>query len=193
MIIGLDVDDVLASFVSALLVYHNDEYGTNLSVSDIKSYNLGEAWGGTKEESIKKVYDFYRSPYFRDIQPVEGSKEGIELLSRKHELVTITSRPNEIYNETIEWLNLHFPEKILEHYFTNEWHKSGNNNRSKSDVCLELGIDVIIEDCLAYAKDCASNGIKVILLDRPWNKSNGLPDKVTRVESWDRILENIYA
>ncbi len=34
-------------------------------------------------------------------------------------------------------------------------------------------------------------GIKVLLLDRPWNRAKKLPEEVTRVYSWEEILDRI--
>jgi len=48
----------------------------------------------------------------------------------------------------------------------------------------------MIEDSPEQAKDCASNGIDVLLLDRPWNQI-ALPENITRVRSWKEITEII--
>jgi len=48
---------------------------------------------------------------------------------------------------------------------------------------------VIIEDALEFALDCASNNIRVILMNMPWNQTKTLPKNVTRIYNWKEIKE----
>src|SRR3989339_79251 len=64
MLIGIDIDDVLLHFTPALIEYHNHTYKTSLTYDQFKSPNFWEVWGGTKEESRKKVDDFFKTTYF---------------------------------------------------------------------------------------------------------------------------------
>lgn len=186
--VGTDMDEVLADLVTPILDYHNLKYGTNLSREDVYSYNFWEVRGGTREQAIRKVCDFYRSEDFKHIKPVTGSQEVTKLLCERHKLVVITSRPNDIYDETMRWINQYFPDRFLEVHCTNQYTGMDSSKR-KSDVCLELKVDVMIEDSLEHAKECASYGVRVLLLDCPWNQSNDLPPRITRVKSWEEILE----
>jgi hypothetical protein len=47
-------------------------------------------------------------------------------------------------------------------------------SRKKSDICASIGADVLIDDNVGYALDCAHNGIRVLLYDweggYPWSK-----------------------
>ena len=62
--------------------------------------------------------------------------------------------------------------------------------RLKSDVCKELGVEVMIEDSLSQAKEIAPCVRKIFLLDCPWNQGD-LPMNVARVYSWDEIVEGL--
>lgn len=46
-------------------------------------------------------------------------------------------------------------------------------SKPKSVICQEIGVDVLIDDCLQHALDCSSLGIDVLLYDRKgkylWN------------------------
>jgi len=77
-------------------------------------------------------------------------------------------------------------------YFTNHYSKKElNETKKKSNICIELGVELLIEDSLDYAFECSSEKIKVLLLDKPWNKADKLPAGVTRVHSWREIIEKI--
>lgn len=195
MLIGVDLDEVLAETIQPLLMYHNNKYDTNLSRDQMYSYNFLEVWGGTREESIEKMYDFYASPYFKSIRPIDGSQEGVRRLKEKHELIVVTARPEDIADETMNWLSEYFQDRFSDVYFTNEWVLAGStwSTSSKLDICLRLGVDVLVDDSLANSIQCASSGLTTLLLDCPWNQTDDLPLPlgVTRVYSWQEILEKI--
>jgi uncharacterized HAD superfamily protein len=47
----------------------------------------------------------------------------------------------------------------------------------------------MIEDNLEYAIELANNGIKVFLLDKPWNQKYNpeIHKSITKIYSWDEI------
>lgn len=96
MRIGIDLDDVLAEFLEALIAYHNERYGTTLRTEDFMVYRFWEVWGGTRDEAE---------------------------------------------------------------------------------------IDILIEDSVDYAKECADGKRKVLLFERPWNRLTQIPDNIIRVRS----------
>jgi len=67
----------------------------------------------------------------------------------------------------------------------------GLNANKKSDLCLKLGVEVLVDDCLEFAEECADKGIKVLLLDSPWNQTDSLPKNVKRMKNWDEIVAHI--
>jgi hypothetical protein len=70
-VLALDIDEVCAQFVPALIRYHNDKFGTSLSAETFHSYTFSEVWGGTDAEGVEKVYDFFATKYFlEELQPV---------------------------------------------------------------------------------------------------------------------------
>jgi len=191
MLIGIDVDDVLANFCSFLITYHNRKYGTNFVESDHIHYEFWKIWGGTEEEALKKIYDFYDSKEFDSIFPVHGSQDGIACLREDHDLVVITSRHELVEGKTINWLNNYFPEKFSEIYFANEWSNHLQRGGRKYEICEKLGVELMVEDCLKYAMDCADHGIKTFLLDCPWNQVDSLPQLITRAYGWPDLISKI--
>lgn len=191
-IIGVDLDDVLADYCNPLIEFHNQTFGTNLSRQEFKSYRLWEVWGGTQEEATRKVYLFHSTDYFKNIAPVRGSLEGVDVLTKHYNLVIITSRFTDFMEHTRQWLNNFFPNKFSEVYFTNHWNLiTGGTYKKKSDLCLEIGAKVIIEDSIEYALDCTKVGIKTILLDNPWNQYKKVRG-INRVKSWKQVHQKLY-
>ena len=60
--------------------------------------------------------------------------------------------------------------------------------KTKEEICLELNVNFLIEDNMDHALDASERGIKVLLIDSPWNKSKSLNKNITRVNSWKKIL-----
>lgn len=186
MKIGVDLDDTLGNFIPALVEFHNNVYGTKIKVEDFKSYRFWETWGGTLEQAVEKVYEFFKTPYFKNIKPVEGAKEVLERLKKNNELFIITARQESIRKETEEWLNKNYPNIFSKIYFTNQY-SLGGTETTKKKICDELEMDVLIEDNINYTFECAGPNRKVYLIDRPWNQSAELPQNAKRVYSWKEI------
>lgn len=180
MVIGVDFDEVLANTWSAVIEFHNERYQTSWQRKKIKTSRFWDALGVTKEESYKKVGEFCGTKYFKNIKPIIGSQEGIDYLaSRSYKLVIITTRPSYLSKETEDWLQRYFPNKFAGIFYSLE--------NTKSSVCSRERAKFLIEDDLDNAKECASLGVKVFLLDSPWNSSQELPEGITRFFSWLKI------
>lgn len=192
MKIGIDLDDCLAEFAYSFLNWHNDKYETSFEIEDVKRFNFWETIGGTRGDIIDKVSDFYKTNYFRNLPVVFGAVNGINQLCWENELFVVSSRPNDIYEETKKWIDQHFHDKFSEVILTNEWSLSGKAIK-KADVCKKLGVDLYIDDNLENVIDCAKpkKNIRVFLFDRPWNQNSKLLKIITRVYNWNEILEKI--
>jgi len=192
MKIGIDLDEVLAEFVSAFLQFHNEKYGTKLNKNHFHVYEFEKVLGGTEEDAADKAYEFFGTHHFKNIQPSEGAKKATEKLAKAgHELFVITSRQSEVVEDTKNWLEANFPQTFKEVYFTANKYGRTKSDIQKIDVCKKIGVSLLIEDGLEFALSCAAEGINVLLLDRPWNQGE-LPKNIKRVSSWDEIFKEIY-
>lgn len=187
--LGIDFDDILFDFNVYFCKFCNENYGTNLCLEDVKTYNMSEVWGVDFDEILRRVNKFYFSPLHEEVLPVSGSQNALSKLKDKYELHLITSRGDGIKERTLSWLNEHFPSIFSKIHFTNIFAGSGVK-KLKSDICLENSIDIMIEDAPIYATEMVNKGVKVYLLDRPWNRVE-FPDDVVRVKSWEEIVERL--
>ena len=158
MRIGIDIDEILAASLDAMLDFHNGTYGTKLKQGDIFSYKLWEVWGGSEEEAAQKWHDFYETDHFAGVCPIAGAFAAMTVLKeRGHELFAITARPHHIAKKTEDWLDEHFPAVFSGVRFANTYGLNGSKHK-KSDLCIELGIATLVEDDPRHATDCASRG-----------------------------------
>lgn len=192
MKIGIDLDSVLADLMDPLIRFHNERYNKKHTIKDHVTYNLTEVWGVSSEEVLHRIYEFYESPYMDEVLPMSGSVEGVNKLQIVHDLHVITARPYDIEKKTVDWLDRYFPGKFKSIYHTNWVSSTRYKKRNKSELCVEYGVECMIEDHLDFATDIADENIEVLLLDSPWNQSNMLPDKIHRVFTWEEIVEKIH-
>jgi len=190
MRIGVDMDGVLANFTPKLVKFHNFVYRLNHPTSGYTVYDLTKAWNCSQTEVVKRIHDFYRSDLFKTIKPVKDAKKGMHYLSKKHDLVLITSRPYFIEQLSITWLDNNFPGHFKKIVHTNQVTQS-HEKKKKSEVCKEEKIDLMIDDALEFAVDCATAGIKVLLFDAIWNQEKNLHQNITRIFGWKNIRQHL--
>jgi uncharacterized HAD superfamily protein len=183
--IGIDFDDILFDFNHKYCQFHNERYGTNLCFDDIYTYDLRAVWNIDMDEAIRRVHEFISSQMHDEVIPVSGSVETIKELRNYYELHLITSREEKFKDKTLNWLNKHFFNLFHKIHFTNFFGEN-KNKKMKSEVCIENGIELMIEDAPIYAIDLAEKGIEVLLLDKPWNRVDTHP-LVKRVYDWKEI------
>ncbi len=189
MKIGFDLDGVLAEFTTSYLQYYNDEHNTHYNNEQLEQMNLAKLLNVTHDALKKSIVAFFTTPFAKTILPVKGTQKAIQKLAKKHELHIITSRPVAISKLTLEWLNDFFPDTFASIHFTNDWLIQPEINKMKADICLEQGIDILVEDYLPYAEACAACVKHYILLfDRPWNRKKIVKPNVVRVTNWSAVL-----
>lgn len=190
MNIGVDLDEVVGDTMSAVIAFHNEKYGTTLKKKDFLSYRFWEIWGGTREDAIRKMYDFFETDHFKNINPAVGSLLALELLKKSgHKIFLITGRQTHIIKKTEEWIEKNFPEIFDELHFANSYSLT-DAPRKKSDLCKSLGITLLIEDDMDHVRECSKAGLTTLLFNQPWNQGD-LPRNVKRVFSWDEIVKEI--
>ena len=189
--IGVDLDEVLSETVDGVLKFHNYQInGIPAARSDITAYYLWDIdkFWMTKEDWVKYFRLFLDEAQSSDaILPVHGAKEWLERLKLAWWKITIvTARKEQIKDFTIHRLNNHFQWLRDEILFANHF---SVNEVSKSQLCKQQWITTMVEDNLEYAKELANTGIKVYLLDKPWNSEyyNGAHPNIIKVASRDEI------
>jgi 5'(3')-deoxyribonucleotidase len=190
MKIGVDLDEILSDTLTSVLEYYNSVHGTNLKRDEFVSYNYWEIWGGTKENAVKLIEDYYKTNYFKNIKPIAGAKENLEKLkSEGYELFVITGRSDKYKKGTKDWLTEYYPNIFSDIFFANTF-DIDNTDTKKSDICIKNNIPILIEDDPHHLADCVQAGIKTIVLDCPWNKNFQAKNSV-RVFSWEEITQKV--
>ncbi|XP_078157715.1 haloacid dehalogenase-like hydrolase (HAD) superfamily protein isoform X1 [Carex rostrata] len=197
LVVAVDVDEVLGSFLSALNKFIADRCSWNHSVSEYHVYEFFKIWKCSRSEADILVHEFFKTHYFQDgIHPIPGALSALQHLSSFCSLSVVTSRQNAIKDHTLEWLEKHYPGLFEEIHFGNHFALDGQS-KPKSEICRSLGAKFLIDDNPRYALECAEVGIKVLLFDYhnsyPWCKT-GVAEShplVTKVHNWQEVEQKL--
>ncbi|XP_038977566.1 uncharacterized protein LOC120103732 isoform X1 [Phoenix dactylifera] len=193
LVVAVDVDEVLGSFLSALNQFIADRYSSNHSMSEYYVYEFFKIWNCSRTEADIRVHEFFKTAYFKEgIHPIPGARHALHRLSAFCNLSVVTSRQNAIKDHTLKWIEEHYPGLFQEIHFGNHFALDGQS-RPKSEICRSLGAQVLIDDNPRYALECADVGIRVLLFDYdnsyPWCKSGSATSHplVTKVHNWQEV------
>lgn len=192
-VIAVDIDEVLGLLHEPIITYHNQVYGTGFVPYDpIGTYYLSEFAGYDHARIQAVMADFMLTEGFTQMAPLPGAVEALSRLAKDYGLVVVTARWQFMESETREWLNRHFPGLFQSIHFSE--HITGQGMKvPKSEFCQQVGAEILIDDNLGNAEECAAAGIRVLLFgDYPWNKADQLPEGVERVSHWQQVLERLY-
>lgn len=172
MVISFDLDEVLAEFQTGWIEFNKRNYNEHYVLDDFYIYDYMKVMGITQEEAIKRIFEFYESEIFADLQPTKGAEEVVCDLAKKHELFVISSRSDELKGITQRWLEKHFPNCFKEILLIGEVTKAGYNYTvTKGKLCREYGVNYHIDDAPHHVAGILEAGTKVIVYERPWNRN----------------------
>lgn len=187
LIVGVDVDGVLAEQIPALLtrIRRDKHLGENLTKDSIVEWAF--TFDGT--DVAAEMEEALLDPEFVDSMPtVAGSAPAMRELYKYAHVVVATSRPVETETRTLEWLRQHF-----------KFHEMANTRETGKAV---LGLEILIDDNIDNLKAFVTAGGVGILFSQPWNQftdNDGemqeffKENRVGRCANWDEVLTTMKA
>lgn len=187
-VIGIDFDDVLMDFTPGFVTFMSKRLGKTFVKEDFKVFHFWETFGLSKEEAVAICEEYYLTDEHLENPPLSGRREALQKLTN-FSLQVVTARPSFTEEMTTSWSTRHFESLIEKFHFTNAF--KSDQAVSKGTLARDLNMSYFIDDAPHNALDVASHGIPVFLVDTPWNKSMEDHVLITRVTSWDEIVERI--
>lgn len=187
MHIGIDIDNVLSNFNDVLLneykKHDNAINGKGIVHQDLYVRDMFN-WDKEYEKNFYKENIEYFASLF---EPIEECSKYVKLLKEEGNTIYIISgRDNGEYSNpyrmTIDWLKKY--DIVYDKLFLVDAY----NSHSKTEVCLEYNIDVMIDDSKRMCKDIQDNGIRTLLMDTPYNRDT---NEFERVNSWKEIYNKL--
>ena len=174
-IIGVDLDDVLWDLMSTWISRYNDMVDDNLTVEDIKSWDVAQYIKRGTEGILNYIPQ--QNDFWEDVEPIPDSKECLQQLIKDGYLIyVVTASSHTNLKEKMSRFYSLFP-------FIEEEHVVIIHRKQMMDL------DMLIDDKPGNLED--ANYLKV-LFDRPHNRSID-ENKISavRLKTWSEIYKYI--
>lgn len=189
MVLGLDIDGVIADFITPFLKLLQTRHGAApIDPASVTDPNFAQHPFLTREmifECMEAVS--YDPEFWRAMAPLLSSEQWqkLEQIGREHELVFVTHRwvrdTYDIHHLTCEWLQRHGLSNPVV-YFTQE---------KKSGLIRQLGIELFVDDRHENCEDVATEtSAAVFMPHRPYNQAFHHP-KVRRIHEFDELWSHV--
>lgn len=156
MIVGLDVDSVIANLDVEWFGRYNRDYNDNLTHDKVTDWSTHKF---VKPECGLKIYDYLKDPTLYDnILPIDGAIETVNQLKKDgHRVIYITTTPIETPGVKFNWLVRHgfLDKKELYNYF-----EAKDKSLIRAEVLLDDNGDTVKNFKHGYA----------FCYDSPWNR-----------------------
>jgi len=161
MIIGVDVDGVVADLHQAWLTRYNVEFEDNVRTKDVTDWGIHKF---VKPEAQKRIYEYLHDPsLYLGVQPIEGALDGIrELHSLGHKIVFISNCNIPMASAKGKWLEY------------NGFLKHGPlipivGGAIRHGFKKLISVDVLIDDYQENLKDIPGAPVLFTNDQTPWN------------------------
>lgn len=170
---GIDIDGTVTC-PSSLIPYLNKAFHLNISLNDVKQYDLTHLVD-ISEEDFAKWFAESEPVIYAESPLAEGAKDVLKKWEDEHELYFISARGSHLLEVTEKWflkhaLSFHHIDLIGTHY--------------KVEAVKKYNVDIFFEDkhdnAVMIHEEC---NIPVLLFDTPYNQ-DPIPTGVIRVKNW---------
>ena len=193
--IAVDIDDVLSSHSTVFLRYHNENYGTNLTIKDFqvpgeyKNY-YGQVMGVGEEEGQRRFQKFLdKKVSLKQMVIPKATVKILEDLKRRFRLEIITARGEDYQKGTEAWLEKHIPNIFDGVHFVELWDRE-DRKATKALICQEIGAGYLIDDSVEHCTLAHEAGVQALLFgEYGWNMTQAIPESVVRVKDWQAVKE----
>jgi uncharacterized HAD superfamily protein len=189
MVLGLDIDGVIADFITPFLKLLETRYGAGpIDPASITDPNFMQHPFLTREIIFECMeVASYDPEFWRVMTPLLTVEQWQKLdqLSREHELVFVTHRwvrdTYDIHQITCDWFRQHGLTRPVVHFTQDK----------KSAMIRKLGIGLFVDDRHENCEDVATETEAVVLMPhRPYNQAFSHP-KVQRIHALDELWDYV--
>ncbi|MFC1494671.1 bifunctional metallophosphatase/5'-nucleotidase [Thermodesulfobacteriota bacterium] len=188
--IYVDLDDVISETTCHYVKILEHEFGKSVAFEEITSFNLKESFSLTSRE-YEYFFELVHKPeIILGLELVEGVIDVLhKWKNRGYEISVVTGRLTSTYESSLEWLK---SNKIPFDFFhmVDKYSRNGvdKNIAMSLESFSQIEFAVAVEDSVEMASFLSRvMNRKVILFDRPWNRSVLHDNHISRCMSWYEI------
>jgi len=171
--LGIDIDGTVTA-PEAFVPYLNRSFNLNISLKDIKDYDLTKLLK-ISDEQFRMWMNEHEPTVYKNAPIAKYAKKVLDDWKDKHHLIYITARRKHLEELTFKW----FKENKVAHH-----HIELVGSHNKLNAVKKHEINVFFEDNHDNAVMIAEElQIPVLLFNAPYNQ-NPVPKNVVRVNNW---------
>jgi len=197
MRIYVDIDDILCETAVALCRLARREFGRCVAYEDVRVFDLQQAFGLSDEEMRRFRRLSHENGCLMDFAVTPGAVEGVRAFrDMGAEVDILTGRPASSHRATEDWLAAvglgGFGVEYVDKYGRKYERHPGDPETIPLEDLLARHYDFAIDDSPVVLRSLAAwRETKVLVFDRPWNRSYELSPNMTRVAGWNGILSAV--
>ena len=196
MRIYVDMDDVLCETARHLCTVAAQEFGRDVKYEDVVDFELKRAFRLDDAEMARLCEIAHSYETLVGYSPVSGAVEGMKaLLAAGNTVDVVTGRPPYTHEGTRAWLDaagLGSCEVTYADKYSRHWHLERFSRIPPFvpfDDLRERGYDLAVDDSpMAIERLSRWQGVKTVVLSRPWNARYELPSNAVRADAWADVL-----
>lgn len=189
-IIAIDIDDVLADYALGFIEFSNAHWGTHLTIDDYDEH-WANVWKVDMAEVRRRADVIREKRLVKDLAHKSEAQPILERLSRRFDLVVVTSRRVQNREDTLAWLQLHYPMLSIQNVTFSGFFDTINDmslHQTKGSIIASIGASYMIDDQPKHCLSAAECGVEALLFGNyRWNQLADLPANVTRVPDWEGV------
>jgi uncharacterized HAD superfamily protein len=190
-IIGLDLDSVIGDTDAALVKYLKEEHNFDLDLSTMSDYKLENYPGISQEVADQAMIDIYNGNVLFKILPFEYTKTAIDkLYDAGFRVMIITSRPADLHDMTLKWLDMWSLRYNDIHYI-----ETINKHKVINDFDIKAFVDDRYEAIDGIVNNCGALEYGLYMIKCPWNWHYNHPHMTrvnTLLEAVNKIVDRRY-
>lgn len=197
MNIYIDFDDCLCETARYFVNLVKNMYGKTVPYEDIRFFELQKSFDLTEAQYEDMMIEAHKPEALLSFKETVGAVDTVNgWLDKGYNVSIITGRPSIAYEASREWLDVHGLKRVklycLNKYGRDSFIKGSEFNLELEDY-YKMSFDYAIEDSPAAFKFFEHmKDIKVMVIDRPWNKGCEFPNNnYKRCYDWNTIREII--
>ena len=197
MNIYVDFDDCLCETGRAFAGLVSDLFGMDMPYERMAYFNLQRSFSLTDEQYDQLLLKGHEPDMLLSFEETPGASAVInEWISSGRSVSVITGRPFSAYEPSRAWLDRHGLERVplycLDKYGRENFLKDSEFSLDLDDY-LTMRFDYAVEDSpLAFRFFDHLPDLKVMVFDRPWNRTAAFPNgSYRRCFSWEDIRANV--
>ncbi len=181
---GIDYDGTIADTSSMKVIWIKENLGKDVPPWKTDRTSCVPLIG---LENYEKMSDaVYESDLTMRAPEIPGAIKAIKKLAKKGELYIITARLAHRVKYAQEWLASKGILELFSGFRTSD--KVNGIKKTKQELCLELGLDILIDDDQRHLVEIKLPKLRKILIKHGSSEEIRLPD-IEYVKSWNDVLK----